>query len=136
MCWVFFAIQSSKCNLTPKVRYHCRCHTFVPINRTEIILDHEMNCTIINFIRNLFGIWKKSMRCSITGEIWDDLTPLCSSCRWIPSSVQIYPHNLLLIYLSQLFIFLFICSNISYATIYLPVHLLSIFCAKSFKPTN
>ena len=61
-----------------------------------IIFDHKINC--IRFARNRLKLLE-SVCCSITGEIWDDLTPLCPSCRWLTSSVQIYPHNLLLIYL-------------------------------------
>ena len=75
------------------------------------VTNHLINWLLLQlpWIISKKSIW--NLCCSITEEILDDLTPLCSSYRWLPSSVQIYPHNLLLIYLSQLFIFLFICSN-------------------------
>ena len=87
------------------------------------VTNHLINWLLLQlpWIISKKSIW--NLCCSITEEILDDLTPLCSSCRWLPSSVQIYPHNLLLIYLHTTIYFpLYFQKYISYHKIHLPVH--------------
>ena len=87
------------------------------------VTNHLINWLLLQlpWIISKKSIW--NLCCSITEEILDDLTPLCSSYRWLPSSVQIYPHNLLLIYLHTTIYFpLYFRKYISYHKIHLPVH--------------